>query len=105
MTTNASRSARNLTAGMLGFILGASLAYSANAATLGPELVEHGGFDTEDGWNIGYGWGISPGAAPAQGLAFHNEGSASTIWRPLPANTGTAGSKAARCKCCSGAPS
>lgn len=64
-------------------ILAASLAYSANAATLGPELVDNGGFDTDAGWNLGYGWGISPGAPPAQGMAYHNEGSSGSIWRPV----------------------
>jgi hypothetical protein len=82
MTATAiTRTARSLTASMLGFILGASLAYSANAATLGHELVENGGFDTDAGWSLGYGWGISPGAAPAQGLAYHNEGGSGGIGR------------------------
>jgi hypothetical protein len=59
----------------------AGLSLHTRAATLGPELVENGGFDTADGWSLGYGWGISPGAPPAQGLAYHNEGGTSAISR------------------------
>lgn len=70
-------------------ILAAVLALPASAATLGPELVENGGFDTDAGWTLGYGWGISPGPPPYQGLAFHNEGSTSALARapahPIPA--------------------
>lgn len=56
------------------------------AATLGPEIVQNGGFDTSDHWQLGYGWQITPGLPP-QGLAFHNEGAASAIFQPATAMT------------------
>lgn len=52
---------------------------SANAQTLGPEVVQNGGFDTGSGWSLGNGWQITPGPTAETGLAFHNEGASSAL--------------------------
>mgnify|MGYP000846784741 FL=1 len=56
---------------------------SVRAATLGPELVSNGGFETTDSWAVGSNWQILPGAYP-QGLAFHNEGATAAISETAP---------------------
>jgi len=58
---------------LLAIVLFLATVTSANAQTLGPEVVHDGGFDTGSGWTLGYGWQVTPGPTPETGLAFHNE--------------------------------
>lgn len=73
---------------LLAVVLFLAAVTSANAQTLGPEVVQNGGFDTASGWTLGNGWQITPGPTPETGLAFHNEGATSPIFRPVALTAG-----------------
>jgi len=73
---------------LLAAVLFLAAAMSANAQSLGPERVQNGGFDTASGWSLGNGWQITPGPTAETGLAFHNEGATSPIFRPVTLTAG-----------------
>lgn len=54
---------------------------SAQAATLGPNVVADGDFSTGQGWSLGTGWQVLPGTCPVNGLSWRTEGATSAIFR------------------------